>query len=94
MLARFFLPSNFGEMAPAGGIARLERAEGFEPTQCQGGSLVPFRLATPANDWSREWDLNPRSRDYQSRALPTELSLDREFWYRVQESNLSRFAGV
>ena len=54
----------------------MERAVGFEPTQCQVGSLVPFRLATPAQEWSREWDLNPRSRDYRSRALPTELSLD------------------
>jgi hypothetical protein len=66
---------------------RLERAVGFEPTQCQVGSLVPFRLATPAQRWSREWDLNPRSRDYRSRALPTELSLDKEIWCRVQESN-------
>ena len=54
----------------------MERAVGFEPTQCQVGSLVPFRLATPAKEWSREWGLNPRSRDYRSRALPTELSLD------------------
>jgi hypothetical protein len=55
---------------------RLERAVGIEPTQCQVGSLVPFRLATPAQEWSREWELNPRPRDYRSRALPTELSLD------------------
>src|SRR6516225_3390630 len=53
----------------------LERAVGFEPTHCQVGSLVPYRLATPAQGWSREWDLNPRPRDYRSRALPTELSL-------------------
>ena len=52
---------------------------GFEPTQCQDGSLVPFRLATPAQGWSREWELNPRPRDYRSRALPTELSLDTKF---------------
>ena len=57
----------------------MERAVGFEPTQCQVGSLVPFRLATPAQEWSREWDLNPRPRDYRSRALPTELSLDTAF---------------
>lgn len=54
----------------------VERAVGFEPTKCQDGSLVPFRLATPAQEWSREWDLNPRSRDYRSRALPVELSLE------------------
>jgi hypothetical protein len=60
-------------------ISLMERAAGFEPTQCQDGSLVPFRLATPAQKWSREWELNPRSRDYRSRALPTELSLDTEF---------------
>jgi hypothetical protein len=54
----------------------MERAVGFEPTQCQDGSLVPFRLATPAQEWSREWELNPRPRDYRSRALPAELSLD------------------
>ena len=29
-------------------LRRMERAVGFEPTQCQVGSLVPFRLATPA----------------------------------------------
>ena len=28
----------------------MERAVGFEPTQCQVGSLVPFRLATPAQE--------------------------------------------
>jgi hypothetical protein len=28
----------------------MERAVGFEPTQCQVGSLVPFRLATPAQN--------------------------------------------
>ena len=65
----------------------MERAVGFEPTQCQVGSLVPFRLATPAQEWSREWESNPRSRDYRSRALPAELSLDDEVWCRVQESN-------
>ena len=66
----------------------MERAVGFEPTQCQDGSLVPFRLATPAQGWSREWELNPRPRDYRSRALPTELSLDTNSnWCRVQESN-------
>ena len=59
--------------------AEMERAVGFEPTQCQDGSLVPFRLATPAQEWSREWELNPRPRDYRSRALPTELSLDTKF---------------
>jgi hypothetical protein len=58
---------------------RLERAVGFERTQCQDGSLVPYRLATPAQEWSREWELNPRPRDYRSRALPTELSLDTKF---------------
>jgi hypothetical protein len=58
-------------------IALVERAVGFEPTHCQVGSLVPCRLATPAQNWSREWELNPRPRDYRSRALPTELSLDK-----------------
>jgi hypothetical protein len=76
-------------VAPKTPVPKLERAVGFEPTQCQVGSLVPFRLATPAQKWSREWDLNPRSRDYRSRALPTELSLGTivRTWCRVQESN-------
>jgi hypothetical protein len=58
---------------------RLERAVGIEPTHCQVGSLVPYRLATPAQEWSREWELNPRPRDYLSCALPIELSLDTKF---------------
>ena len=41
----------------------------------------------PLKNWSREWGLNPRPRDYRSRALPTELSLENETWCRVQESN-------
>ena len=28
----------------------MERAVGFEPTPCQDGNLVPFRLATPAQN--------------------------------------------
>ncbi len=57
------------------------------PTALQVGSLVPHRLATPAQEWSRERALNPRPRDDQPRALPSELSLDGEIWCRMQESS-------
>ena len=48
-------------------FALMDRAVGFEPTHCQDGSLVPYRLATPAQEWSRECELMPIGGHFQGR---------------------------
>ena len=55
----------------AGGGIRTHAVPGWKPSAFPLGDARLKR-------WSREWDLNPRSRDYRSRALPAELSLDSE----------------
>ena len=57
-------------------VLHSDGAAGIRTHAVPGWKPGAFPLGDARSKWSREWELNPRSRDYRSRALPTELSLE------------------